>query len=767
MTIPPRKRVTPGVAHNTDQAMPSILFPPLLSLETSGSSKGGGTSCMQGAQDVPCQDRGQQQVHDCYPRRPSSEGRRRIRRSMKEPVSCLHHSQSMPSFERMIKMADQNSMDDFFVGAAPERSAANIGAAVPSEAEGGLDQDIPFPTCIPKLRIRRVSSEKDLKIMPSPLARRGGKEMEYLQKQLKAEAFIRRKQQLHNEERNRRRESKNDDADPSEDEDTFAYAPKNFRRGRLNNTIMDLAGSPPAILKKYSFKRTVSETLKDSGIPEDANLLFTPMGKPLIDDEHVGTHTNQEDHEHTSLETEGETSSETEEVFVMDEDASLCSSNRTGSRRNSIKDDHILDEELGVGGSTLNDDEDQKDDVELSSSLLSAGSLGDSFRNGTKSDSPPNAYKKITLRPKMKVRTDSSDFTPPLGTHTHKPSDLEILTNGPILKDDEAVTVDPLPVGKGKYASPQKSRFSRTSAQRFMLAGSESFDALTFEDRVSINNDAMYSRARLNTADSDYSDRLGASPSFSESNYATPDNSFSNRQSVRSSKQKSRYAARRFMMAGSESFDALSLEDREAINNDAISNRTGVNTADSGSFDRLGVSPSFSESNYATPDNSFSNRQSVRASKLFSKNQYQGPELPLTTSPFSEQNYHTPSSSQSRRFSERMGVPNQLPLAPIFGATIEEENTAFLHVEATPEPNFTTPQNILERRVDRRDNLLSVPQFAELIVPQLGSATKLGSPTKPQEVGAAPSTEEEKKEFDSEEESYSEELRCHSTKSPQ
>jgi len=199
------------------------------------------------------------------------------------------------------------------------------------------------------------------------------------------------------------------------------------------------------------------------------------------------------------------------------------------------------------------------------------------------------------------------------------------------------------------------------------------------------------------------------------------------------------------MTAGSESFDALTLEDREAINNDAMYTRARVNTADSDTSDRLGASPSFSESNFTTPDNSFSNRQSVRPSKLFSNYHYQGPDLPLTTSPFSEQNYNTPCSSQSRRLRERMGVPNQLPLAPFFGATIEEEeNTAFLHLEATPEPNYTTPQNILERQVDRSANLLTVPQVVELIVPQLGSPTKLG-PTKPQEVGAAPSSEEKKK----------------------
>ena len=685
-----RKRVIPRDAQDADEMMPSILFPPLLSLDTSETadeeadisspSKGGGISCNnQGApQDPTCQNN---QVHD-YPRRPSSEGRRpSSRRPMKESSSGMHHSQSMPSFEYItLKMSEKNNMDDY-VAAAPEITTSydtqnNIddgapAAAAAAAAEGG--PGLPFPTYIPKLRIRRIASDLDLKIMPSPLARRGGKEMEYLQKQLKAEALIRRKQQQHNEERNRRRREsarQNDDNNSSEDEDTFAYAPNNCncRRGRTNNTVMDLAGSPPAILKRYALRRTVSETLQDSGIPEDANLLFTPMGKPLIDDADVVNVKNHEDHEHAIYGKEGESSSDTEDVFVMDEDASLCSRSQVGSRRVSNNESVFTEEGGWGGGSTVySTDDDDEDDVELSPSLMPAGmqyQVGDSSVHDMKSDSsPPNAYKKITLLPKMKVRADSCDFPPPL-THMYKSSDLEVSTNEQILKDDKAEKVDPPSVGKGRYASPQKSRFGRLAAQRFMMAASESFDGLSLEDRVAINNDAMCNRTRVNTADSD-------------------------------------------------------------------------------TFDRLGASPSFSESNYATPDNSFSNRQSVRANKLFSKNQ--GPELPLTTSPFPEQNYHTPGSSQSRcRHRERMGVPSQLPLAPF----LEEEN-GVMHSEVTPEPNLATPQNILDRKVNRSTNLLSIPQFAELVVPQLGP-TLVHGPTKPHEVGAA-SSSEEKKESDAEE----------------
>lgn len=644
--------------------MPSILFPPLLSLDSSADessfaspSKRGGISCNRGAHDHSCQINGEK-AHDCCP---SSEGRRRGRRSMIEAVPCLNHSQSMPSFEHItLKMSEKNIMDEF-AAVGPDLTAAhdtNIGGdidtAVPTDVEGSITHDVPFPTYIPKLRIRRISSDMDLKIMPSPLARRGGKEMEYLQKQLKAEALIRRRQQLHNEERNRRRGTNSDDEiESSEDEDKFAYAPNNFncRQGRPNNTVMDLAGSPPAILKRYSLRRTVSDALQDSGIPEDANLLFTPMGKPLIDDEDFAKEMNHEDHEHTNCVNEIEPSSDTEDVFVLDEDA---------------QDEHnIHTEDSGwVGGSTghlTDDDVDDEDDVELSPSLPRPGTqlqFSDILAD-MKNVSPPNAYKKITLRPKMKVRADSCDFPPPLGTHMYKPSDVETSTNEPILKDDKVAKVDPPSGGRGRYASPQKSRFGRLAAQRYMMAASESFDALTFEDREAINNDETY-RTRLNTADSD-------------------------------------------------------------------------------SFDRHGSSPSFSESNYTTPDNSFSNRLPVRASKLFSKNQ--GPELPLTTSvsPFPEQNYHTPGSSQSRRHRARMGIPDQLPMAPFFGAAIEEENVAFTHAEATPEPNFATPQNMLARKVDRSANLFTFPQFDGLVVPKLGCLTM------PQEVGVTPRCEEKKR----------------------
>ncbi|KAL7443886.1 hypothetical protein ACHAXM_009543 [Skeletonema potamos] len=679
--IIPLKRVNHRDAQDADQMMPSILFPPLLSLDSSGkdygetssipspSKGGGGISCGEVTHDPRSFQLIDQDVHDCLLPRPCSESHR-YSQLMSEATTRMSHSQSMPSFEHIaLKMSEKKNMDDD-VAAAPEMTAAyddtnNTVTSASVAAEGGLDHEVPFPTYIPKLRIRRISSDMDLKLMPSPLARRGGNEMKYLQKQLKAEAFIRRKQQQHNEERNKRRGDKNDDDfDALEDEDTFANAPFHWRRrSRTNNTIMDLAASPPIILKN-SFKRTVSETLKDSGIPEDANLLFTPMGKPLIDDADVATDKNHE--ENTILGKEGESSHEKEEIFTMD-----------GNGIRISQDEFLVTEEGGFGGGMtlpLND-EDVEDDLELSPSLMPSGihyELADSPPHELRSNSPTNAYKKITLRPKMKVRTDSCDFATQLGTSLYKSTEVSTsYGNEPTSTDDKMEKTDLTCTDREECTLPQKSRFGRLAAQRFLNTGSESFDALTFEDRAAINSDTMYSITRVKTDGPDTSDRLGASPSFSESNYATP-------------------------------------------------------------------------------DNSFSSRHSVRANKLWSM--IEAPELPLATSPFPEQNFYTPGSSQSRRHRERMGLPNQLPAAPLFGGAIEEEITGFLPSEASPDPKVDTPQDLLFQTACK--NLLSIQQFAELVV-----VPQPGSPTKPQEVGATP-TNEEKKEIDEEE------LRDH-IKSPQ
>ena len=332
----------------------------------------------------------------------------------------------------------------------------------------------------------------------------------------------------------------------------------------------------------------------------------------------------------------------------MDEEVSLA----------SLHDDESKDAAACGGHST--DDEDD-DDVELPPSLVASGAHNQLGESPQDRFSPTNGLKKVTLRPKMKVRADSSDFSSPLGTYAYKSTDQDKVStscdgNKQIGKDTKTEKEAALPTAssKWKYVSPQKSRYGRPGAQRFLSSASESFDALTIEDRAAIIS--------MDSAEVDLSDR-----------------------------------------------------------------------------GRDGLSPHFSESNYATPDNSYYNRQSVHT-RQWSINQM--PNLPLASSPgLQEQDFSTPGSSQSRRHSERMGLPHQLPAAQLFGATIDEETAGFIPSVPSIEPSFDTPQNCLApTRASRSNNLLSIPQFAELVVPQLVS------PTKPMEGNNSPPSNEEKKE---------------------
>ena len=396
---------------------------------------------------------------------------------------------------------------------------------------------------------------------------------------------------------------------------------------------MDLAASPPAILKNFSFRRSVSEALNDSDLPpEDANLLFTPMGRPL-DENDVAAASNSE------------------EVFTMDEDVSVAASSDDES-------------EEATGDAADDDDNDDDDDVELPPSLVVPSEAHNQL-GGSPHDRNSPTFKKITLRPKMKVRADSTDFSSPMGTYAYKSTDQNKVSTSDrneqrIVQDTKAGKADiSTAPNKWKHISPQKSRQGRLASQRFLSSASESFDALTLEDiEAAFTDESMHSRTRMNSAESDLSDR-----------------------------------------------------------------------------GRDGQSPSFSESNYATPDNSYSGRQSVRARKL--------PNLPLASSPYHEVDFSTPGSAQH----ERIGLPSQLPTAPLFCSSIDEEAVT-PSLPSIERPSFNTPQpSFAPSRASRGNNLLSIPQFAELVVPQLVS------PTKPTAENNVPSSCEEKKEESDEDES--------------
>lgn len=682
--VPIEKRINPTLfdAQGAPGKMQSIFFPPLLSLEDCpDNNKEGATSIMatpmrkdeSNKQDSSPKDffpswsqEDLDMVHDCGV--PLSEGRDLRRRRHPLPTyentaGCLHQSQSMPSFEHItLQMSESNNnVADADILHTDHHDDAPASAVAAATEGDDLHHDVPFPTCIPKLRIRRITSEIDLKLMPSPLARRGGKEVEYLQKQLKAEAMIRRKQELHNEQRKMRKQSRDEGGNNNDcigistlEEDgmknnkfSYEYAQKPHRRrhSRSSNksidnnncNFMDLAASPPAILKNFSFKRSVSEALNDSDLPpEDANLLFTPMGRPLrVDDEN-----------------DVAAASNSEEVFTMDDDVSVAASS-----------DDETEEATGVAAD--DDDNDDEDDVELPPSLVVPSEAHNQLGRSPHDRNSPT-FKKITLRPKMKVRADSTDFSSPMGTYAYKSTDQNKVATSDrneqrIVQDTNAGKADNSTASnKWKYVSPQKSRHGRLASQRFLSSASESFDALTLEDiEEAVTNESMPSRTRMNSAESDLSDR--------------------------------------------------------------------------------GISPSFSESNYATPDNSYSGRQSVRARKW---SMSQLPNLPLASSPYHEMDFSTPGSAHG----ERIGLHTQLPTAPLFCSSIDEEavTPSLLSME---QPSFNTPHHsFAPNRASRGNNLLSIPQFAELVVPQLVS------PTKPTAENIVPSSGEEKKEESDEDE---------------
>lgn len=676
--VPIEKRINQLFEHKVHlETMQSIFFPPLLSLEDCPDNNKEGASSMttpmrkdeSNKQDSSpkdffpswSQDDDLALVHDCGV--PLSEGRARRHPlpTNENTAGCLHQSQSMPSFERItLQMSESNNnvagADSTHVDHHDDAPASAAAEAMDGE---DLHHDVPFPTCIPKLRIRRIASEIDLKLMPSPLARRGGKEVEYLQKQLKAEALIRRKQELHNEQRKMRKQSRDEGGNNNDcigistliEEDgmknnKFSYAQKPHRRrhSRSSNksidnnncNFMDLAASPPAILKNFSFKRSVSEALNDSDLPpEDANLLFTPMGRPLrVDDEN-----------------DVAAASTSEEVFTMDEDVSVAASS----------DD---ENEEATGDVADDDDNDDEDDVELPPSLVVSSEAHNQL-GGSPHDRNSPTFKKITLRPKMKVRADSTDFSSPMGTYAYKSTDQNKVATSDrneqrIEQDTKAEKTDNSTASnKWKYVSPQKSRHGRLASQKFLSSASESFDALTLEDiEEAVTNESMPSRTRMNSAESDLSDR-----------------------------------------------------------------------------GRDGLSPSFSESNYATPDNSHSGRQSVRARKW---SMSQMPNLPLASSPYHEMDFSTPGSA--------IGLPSQLPTAPLFCSSIDEEAVT-PSLPSMEQPSFNTPHHsFAPNRASRGNNLLSIPQFAELVVPQLVS------PTKPTAENNVPPSGEEKKEESDEDE---------------
>ena len=178
-------------------------------------------------------------------------------------------------------------------GSGQERSFPSLELAL----DEGTDvlQNLPSAATsrqvFPQLRIRPIASNKELK-MSSPLVRRGAAERAYLQRQLKAEALRRRKQEEHNDQRKLRWNANTTPVDGFKDDnksdgdilsmiEKFMFGfegigggqnkvkplPKNSRQD-----LNDFAASPAA----------VSVVLTNSGIDDDSNSLFFTDGVPLL-----------------------------------------------------------------------------------------------------------------------------------------------------------------------------------------------------------------------------------------------------------------------------------------------------------------------------------------------------------------------------------------------------------------------------------------------------------------------------------------------------
>lgn len=364
---------------------------------------------------------------------------------------------------------------------------------------------IPAPlVSAPQLRIRpihhiRKDSEKK---MPSPLARRGAAERDYLQGQIKAELRERRKQRQHNEDRKMRGsispkdiEGLKDSNIASSDADAQSIANKfklgtfgrDGQKGRINylpkKTNKDSRGgfgaaSPPSLLKK-TFKRSVSAVLEDSGIAEDGNLLFYPSGEQIQYEEQKTTNTLHE----------------------TVEEAESPGSDDGGN---------ALDSESPMISPASSSDE------ELSPSLIGADmiwQLGEFNVILDEASSTNQVSKKIPLQPKMKYKTPEDNVancttqpTQEFKSIEEPPKTITIQTQNDSAKATELTASEEDKQTPLKYESPAKVN---------IMQASESFRIL------SLNDDELLTRQRLGSVDR----KTPLAFEFSSPDFKTPDNS--------------------------------------------------------------------------------------------------------------------------------------------------------------------------------------------------------------------------------------------------
>ncbi len=358
--------------------------------------------------------------------------------------------------------------------------------ALHSEEERGILQHYArMPMNAPQLRMRPVAAvAKDTNLaMPSPIARRGEAERAFLQRQMKAEALIRREQARRNRERKIREnhnaqitmsighpckeEEKEEDALAGNERQATSETAQHSAIGKQNHFpnflpnnrkhsrqqfLREFATSPPLILKK-SFKRSVSAVLADSGIAEDENLLFFPDGLPLLNEQ--------------------------EEVIaplndVADGDSAVegCSPAGGGG------DDGSVDaSEKGIP-----DESPTTAKNEPSPSLIAADIIWQIGASSCDDDlagelpMPHQLSKKVTLRPKMNAPFLTS-FSP---DPTHEFEPIGAVTSGASCLNQAMKSIGCNNVAKEENQLNELSRRGRFS--REILSASESFQHLAIEN---------------------------------------------------------------------------------------------------------------------------------------------------------------------------------------------------------------------------------------------------------------------------------------------
>jgi hypothetical protein len=356
----------------------------------------------------------------------------------------------------------------------------------------------------PQLRMRPVSIAKETQntiiTMPSPIARRGEAERAFLQRQMKAEALIRREQARHNQERKLRNACTIMPIDPppcSEGErqqeeglpiSHMAQHPTTAdgnqpinRKHSRQQFLREFASSPPLILKK-SFKRSVSAVLADSGIAENGNLLFFPDGLPLL---------NEQEEVVAAL----------NDVAGGDGDSATESPGGSGTAGGG-GDDGSVDVDASEKGTPR---ESTTSTNEPSPSLIAADLIWQIGASSCDDDDlanelpmPHQLSKKVTLRPKMNNAPCLTNSTGPNSAREFKP-----IGAGGITSDGTCC----LSLSHGKKSIGCSSDDSnedklpydfarRDNSSRDILSASESFQHLSFE------NDDTRAWGALNRSDS-------------------------------------------------------------------------------------------------------------------------------------------------------------------------------------------------------------------------------------------------------------------------